>query len=269
MINIQNASVVRAGHAIVEGVSLALVPGRITVIIGPNGAGKSTLLKLCSGQIHPSGGAVTLDGTPLHRLPPPTLAARRAVLAQANEVAFGFTVRELAALGLRLLRTDYRPAEQTRLIDDVLAAVGLTTHAHRLLPLLSGGERQRAHLARVLVQLRAGMALCGPGTLLLDEPIAAQDIANQIQVLEIARRHAAAGGAVAAVLHDLNWAAHVADHLVVLHRGRIAAQGRPAAVLTPSVLAEVFDVDLHPGALPMAGRPFVLPQLATVRATAN
>jgi iron complex transport system ATP-binding protein len=199
----------------------------------------------------------------MHLHAPPALAARRAVLAQENEAMFGFSVRELAGLGLRMLGARCRPAEQARLIEGALADVGLTDFAHRAITLLSGGERQRAHLARVLVQLRAGTLLQGPGALLLDEPIAAQDLAHQLQVLEIARRHADAGGAVAAVLHDLNWAVRIGDDLVVLHRGRVHSAGPPAAVLTQAMLADVFDVDLRPGTVPASGRPFVLPQLAS------
>jgi iron complex transport system ATP-binding protein len=127
---------------------------------------------------------------------------------------------------------------------------------------LSGGERQRAHLARVLAQLWAGAVAHGPGVLMLDEPTAAQDLAHQLAVLDAARDHARDGGTVIVVLHDLNLAARYADRFVVVHQGRIAADGAPAAVVTERLLGEVFRVALPPNVVPPDGVPFALPQLA-------
>ncbi|HVJ54022.1 MAG TPA: ATP-binding cassette domain-containing protein [Aliidongia sp.] len=260
MIALDAVGVTRAGHKLLDGVSLAFEPGRVTVIVGPNGAGKSTIVKLASGELMPSAGMVTLDGLPLPRVNARALALRRAVLAQSSDAVFGFTVRELATLGARLLGFGAPPGDH---VERALHLVGLVALADRPIDRLSGGERQRAHLARVLVQLWVSAKLHGPGALLLDEPIAAQDLSQQLRVLEIARQHAATGGAVGIVLHDLNWAAHIADHLVALHRGRIYAQGAPATVLTQRMLAEVYGVDLEPGAVP--DRIFLLPQLAAFR----
>lgn len=265
MIGLESAGVRRGGKMLVENIDLRLERGHVTVIVGPNGAGKSTLMRLMSGEIRPTRGMVSLDARPLAAIGVRELAARRAVLGQANEDAPGFTVSELTALGLRLLPVLPLHNERTALIERALDHVGLAELADRSITTLSGGERQRAHLARVLAQLWAGEALHGPGLLLLDEPIAAQDLAHQLQVLEIARAHARCGGAVALVLHDLNWAARVADRIVVLRRGQIYAEGSPNDVLTHTMLADVFDVDLEPGAIPPADCPFVLPQLARSR----
>ncbi len=260
MIALDDVSLKRGGRILVDRVGLALEPRRVTVIIGPNGAGKSTLIKLASGEIPPTTGTVTLDGQPLRRFSPRDLAGRRAVLAQSSDAAFGFTVRELATLSLRMLGL---AGSHKSLVDRALHLVDLAACADHAVERLSGGERQRAHLARILVQLWAGARLHGPGLLLLDEPIAAQDLAHQLRVLDIAQIHAEDGGAVGIVLHDLNWAARVADRLVVLHRGRIHADGTPAAVLTHDMLAEVYGVDLQPGAVSQS--PFILPQLAAFR----
>ncbi|MGC1303891.1 MAG: heme ABC transporter ATP-binding protein [Caulobacteraceae bacterium] len=262
MITLDAVSLLRNGRALIKHVSLALALGQTTVIIGPNGAGKSTLVRLLSGELEPSSGTIAFNGAPLHTMDPRHLAARRAVLAQANETAFGFTVSELAALGLRLLDLRFTAAQRANLVERALHTVGLAPLADRPLGRLSGGERQRAHLARVLTQLWAGASLHGPGLLLLDEPIAAQDLAHQLEVLEIAHEHATSGGGVIVVLHDLNWAARIADRLIVLNRGSVYADGPPAGVLTQTMLADVFAINLQPGATPPAGSPFVLPQLA-------
>ncbi len=260
MIALDNVGIRRAGRILVDRVSLAFEPGQVTVIVGPNGAGKSTIVKLASGELVPSSGSVTLDGRPLHRSSPRELALRRAVLPQSGDAVSGFTARELAALGASLLGIGVSCAP---LVEQALYRVGLTGCADRPMERLSGGERQRAHLARVLVQLWEAARLHGPGTLLLDEPIAAQDLSHQLSVLEIARAHADEGGAVGIVLHDLNLAAHVADRLVVLHDGRVHAAGAPATVLTREMLAAVYGVALQPGAV--TDRPFLLPQMATLR----
>jgi len=265
MIRLQGASVRRGGRMLVQDIDLEIGAGRVTVLIGPNGAGKSTLIRLLSGEVKPSAGTVSLDGRPLAAFSPRELAMRRAVLGQANETTFGFSVADLAGLSLRLLPTRLIRAERTALIARALDRVGLTAFADRSIVHLSGGEKQRAHLARVLVQLWASEALHGPGLLLLDEPIAAQDLAHQLELLQVARRHAQAGGTVVLVLHDLNWAAGVADRILALRQGRIHADGPPPAVLTRALLAEVFDIDLEPGAVPAPGEPFILPQLARAR----
>jgi len=266
MLTLEQAGMIRGGRAILSDIDCTLERGAVTVFVGPNGAGKSTLVRLASGELKPTSGAVSLDGHPLADFGPRELAARRAMLAQANDAAPGFTVAELAALGLRLLPSPPGAVGIAALVERALDHVGLTPVAGRSIAHLSGGERQRAHLARVLAQLWAGEARHGPGLLLLDEPIAAQDLAHQLRLLEIAKAHARSGGAVGLVLHDLNWAARVADRIVVLRQGQVYADGPAATVLTRSMLADVFDVDLEPGAVPPAGRPFVLPQLARVRA---
>ena len=79
-----------AGRAIVAEVSLALAPGMMSVLVGPNGAGKSTLLRLLTGELTPSAGTVLQGGRPLAALAPWQLAARRAVMAQAAQLAFPF-----------------------------------------------------------------------------------------------------------------------------------------------------------------------------------
>ncbi len=256
MIALDHVSLRRNSRLLIDRLSLAFMPGRITAIVGPNGAGKSTLVNLASGELTLSAGTVTLDGQPLGRLGPQELALRRAVLPQACESVPGLTARELSTLGASRLGAD----EPRALVDRALERVGLAHCTDRITERLSGGGRQRAHLARVLVQLWAGARRHGPGMLLLDEPIAAQDLAHQLRVLDIAGEHARSGGAVGIVLHDLNWAAHIADRLVVLQHGRIHAEGAPEAVLTRGMLAAVYGVVLEPGAVP-AG-PFLLPQTA-------
>ncbi|MFG1399540.1 heme ABC transporter ATP-binding protein [Roseixanthobacter pseudopolyaromaticivorans] len=241
------------GKTLLDGVRLAVKPGAVTVVVGPNGAGKSSLLKLLAGERRPTSGRVTLDGADIHALAPARLARRRAVLPQAAEVAFAFSVAEVVGIGLGAHGT----ARAEAAIGDLLARVDLPGFGGRRYDSLSGGERQRVHLARVLGQLAAGET-SAPRYLLLDEPTSSLDLSHQLLVLRLAREHAAEGGGVLAVLHDLNLAAMIADHLVLLAAGRVVAEGPPAQVLTDDVLAAGFGVRVRVSRVP-AG-PFILPQ---------
>ncbi len=260
-------SVAMGGRLLLDRVDLALAPGEVTVLVGPNGAGKSTLLSVIAGGRRPSAGRVTLHGRALADWSPAERAARRAVLSQSVSLAFAFRVEEVVRLGLPAGVA--RPTAD-RIVADALARVGLAGFAARDCTTLSGGEQQRAHLARALVQLAAPGAARGPGYLLLDEPTTGLDLAHQLLVVEIARAHAAGGGGVLAVLHDLNLAALAADRVVALDRGRIVADGAPADVITDRLLADTYRVGLRVNVVPPS--VFVLPSPTpptSVRAAAD
>jgi iron complex transport system ATP-binding protein len=251
------------GHALLADVDLAVAPGRVTVLIGPNGAGKTTLLRVLSGEIAPTRGLASLDGVPLRSLSAAELARRRAVVPQSSAVAFPFMVREVVMLGVTVPGFGLIDEVAAGRVDAALDAVGLTRLAGRLYPTLSGGERQRVHVARALCQLSA--AARGEnesGCFLLDEPTASLDLAHQGHVLAAMRRQAGQGLAVVAILHDLNLAAAVADRLVLLAGGRVAAAGSPRDVLRAEVLSTAYGCRVIPNRAPHDGVPFVLPPAA-------
>jgi iron complex transport system ATP-binding protein len=113
----------------------------------------------------------------------------------------------------------------------------------------------------VLVQLWAAEDDGRARYLLLDEPTASLDLSHQLLVLKLAREHAAAGGGVLAVLHDLNLAAMIADEIVALDRGRVVARGAPEQVITDRLMADTYGVGIRVRTVP-AGI-FALPQTAT------
>ncbi|BBO03249.1 MULTISPECIES: heme ABC transporter ATP-binding protein [Bradyrhizobium] len=246
----------RAGRAtLLDGVGLTVAAGEMVAIIGPNGAGKSTLLRLLSGDLRPNAGEVRLKQRDISSYTPRELAARRAMLSQHINVTFPFTVEEIVLMGAG----ERSAREAGALVDAALDEVGLAHFRERQLPTLSGGEQQRAHFARVLVQLACGEAEHGPGLLLLDEPTSSLDLRHQIDLVEAARRRAAGGTAVIAILHDLNLAIRFADRLVVLAGGKLAADGPRAGVVTREIIREIFEIDavVHQGD---DGVPYVLPQ---------
>lgn len=240
---------------LLDGISLRVHGGETVAIVGPNGAGKSTLMRILSGDFPASSGSIKLKGRAIGDYRAEEFATRRAVLSQHVQVTFPFTVNEIIRMGGgRHPRSMVDP-----LATAALAEADLAGFAHRELPTLSGGEQQRAHFARVLVQLACGEAQAGPGVLLLDEPTSSLDLRHQINLLESAKRRAALGTAVVAVLHDLNLAARFADRVVVLKSGRLVADGPPVDTITDQLLKRVFEVDASVGRTP-EGLPFVLPQ---------
>ena len=130
--------------------------------------------------------------------------------------------------------------------------------APRIFNTLSGGEKARTHLARALAQVWKPLAGGAARWLLLDEPTAALDLAHQHQSLSLLRHWAhTQGGGVVAVLHDLNLAAR-ADHVLLLHQGRVLAEGTPDQVLTPENLQAAYHVRVK--VLRDADRPVIIPE---------
>jgi iron complex transport system ATP-binding protein len=253
-----DVTVRRGGRRLLDRVSLAFAAGECVALVGPNGAGKTTLLRALSGELALVSGLVRLKGRGIADYAPRALAEHRAVLSQSTQVTFPFTVADIVRMGAG----DRRSKSVDAWADAALAEVDLADSADRIITTLSGGEQQRAHFARVLVQLACGEAAHGPGVLLLDEPTASLDLRHQLDLLAAAKHCAARGVAAVAILHDLNLAA-LFDRIVVLNRGRVAEDDKPAAVITDVTLEKVFQVQHAVGRVPADRRPFVLPHAMT------
>ena len=239
------------GRVLLDAVDLDVHAGEVLALVGPNGAGKSTLLGVVAGDTVPESGRTVLDGTDLRRWRLGDLARRRALLTQANAVAFPFTVREVVAMGRAPWAGRPEDDDDEVVIDETMAATDTTHMRLRTFPTLSGGEKARVSLSRALAQ-RAGV-------LLLDEPTAAVDLRHQEIVLELARWVADEGGAVVVVLHDLELAAAWSDRMVMLSGGRVRAEGAPAEVLTPELVEEVYQQPVLIHRHPVTGDLLVTP----------
>ncbi|MFD7627694.1 heme ABC transporter ATP-binding protein [Streptomyces sp. NPDC059851] len=241
------------GRAVLAGIDLAARAGEVLALVGPNGAGKSTLLAALAADLPAASGVVRIDGRPADAWTAAELALRRAVLPQAAESSFPFTVAEVVAMGRAPWSgTDrFDAGADEEAVARAMAATEVSGFAARPFTALSGGERARVALARVLAQQAP--------LLLLDEPTAALDLRHQELVLRICRERAAAGDAVVAVLHDLGLAAAYADRIAVLEGGRIAADGAPAEVLRADLLSRVYRQPVEVLPHPRSGIPLVLP----------
>jgi iron complex transport system ATP-binding protein len=188
MITIDEITIVRDGREIIYDYSEQIPAGSITVIIGPNGCGKSTLLAAIAGDIAPDKGTITIDDVHPILTSATSLAAIRAMAVQNQSFTLGFTVSQIVEMA----------GESTEVLQDL----GLTEIADRLVTTLSGGEAQRVAIAQAIAQKTP--------VLLLDEPLAAQDISSRKKIIELLKRIADSGTTVVVVAHssetELTWA---------------------------------------------------------------
>ena len=217
-----------------QGVTAALQPGTLTAICGPNGAGKTTLLRALAGL---ENGPVTLGAAPLSAIPPRRRAQAIGYLPQHGEAAWNLTARALVRLGRLPHRTS--AAEDEAACNAALAALHCTHLAPRPVHTLSGGERARVLLARVL----AGQ----PQWILADEPLASLDLAHARALLLHLRQLADQGTGpnvgVVVVVHSLAHAMNHAHRVLVLHEGRLVADGPPETALAADTIAKVWGVE--------------------------
>jgi len=230
------------GRGVLHGANVRFRAGRLTALLGPNGAGKSTILRIAAGELRQDSGRALFKGVELAKWKPRELARTRALLPQASQLDFPFSVAEVALLGRAPHMDGRERPEDLQIAREALALAGMESFAARDYTTLSGGERQRVQLARVLAQVwrREGCAL------LLDEPVANLDPAHQHDTLSLAREWAGSGACVVAILHDANLALRHADDAVVLHEGRVFAQGAAqTAIVRRKSRDDLADVQEH------------------------
>jgi iron complex transport system ATP-binding protein len=188
MITIDEITIVIDGREIIYDYSEQIPAGSITVIVGPNGCGKSTLLAAIAGDIAPDKGTITIDEHHPILTAADTLAGIRSMVIQNQSFVLGFTVRQVI--------------EMAGAAADVMKALELTDIADRLVTTLSGGEAQRVAIAQAITQ--------NAPVLLLDEPLAAQDIHSRKRIIELLQDLAEKGKTVVVVAHsnetELSWA---------------------------------------------------------------
>ncbi|MEO0943613.1 MAG: ATP-binding cassette domain-containing protein [Pseudomonadota bacterium] len=226
---------------ILNGVSCDLNPAQIVALCGPNGAGKSTLLACLAGEHRDCAHTIRFFDVPLAGMAPHIQARHRVVLEQSPTLTAEFTLSELLELGVPI---ELSSGTLATLKAEAFAAFGFNGREHEFVSSLSGGQRHRAHMARVLIQLRANQHLGHDCYLFLDEPTASLDIKHQILILNLVRDLAQQGTGVLVVLHDLNLAAAFASTVLLMKEGRVTHIGTPDDVLTSKNLSAVYDTDI-------------------------
>lgn len=233
LLRLDKLTVTRQGCPVVDAVSFDVRAGECVGLIGPNGAGKTTLMRAALGLIAAQGSCSLTDVSTRDR------AKVAAWMPQARDIAWPVSVETLIALG----RTPHLPrggrilpADQAA-IDAAIARMGLGSYRARTATELSGGEQARVLIARALAQETP--------LLMVDEPIAGLDPANQIAAMQVFADLARDDKAVLVSLHDLGLAARHCTRLILMHMGQIVADGAPMEVLTPQNLRDVFGVSAH------------------------
>ncbi|MAS43272.1 MAG: ABC transporter ATP-binding protein [Rhodobacteraceae bacterium] len=230
------------GHVAVDAVTCAFAPGELVAIVGPNGAGKTTYFNLISGQIPASAGTVTLAGRDITRAS--ASSRTRAGLGRAFQLTNLFpnlTVRENVRLacqarlgrGFRLFSLASDDRELTAEAEAILARVRLAPLAEQTVAALSHGDQRKLEVA-ILIAL-------DPLVYMFDEPTAGMSADEAPVVLDlIAELKADAGRAILLVEHKMDVIGKLADRIIVLHNGALAADGEPAEVIASDVVQEAY-----------------------------
>lgn len=222
-----------------ERIELALPAGQVMCILGPNGVGKSTLLACLCGLLRPEQGEVHLSGRPIAGLGQAEIARDLAFVPQTQASVFDFTLRTFVELGraahLRLFQTP--GAADRKIVDEVLERLGIADLAEKTLTEVSGGERQLATIARALVQK--------PKIVVLDEPAAHLDFANQARLLQVIDELRLSGLSVLFTTHIPDHAYAVATTTMVLSRHTAPMVGATQDLLDARTLTRIYETPIE------------------------
>ena len=230
------------GHAAVDGVSCAFQPGTLTSIVGPNGAGKTTYFNLISGQLPATSGKVSLNGRDITAMPAPQRA--RLGLGRAFQLTNLFpnltalenvrlAVQVRSGKALDLLSRVSRHGELTDRAQEHLAAVSLADRADAVAATLSHGDQRKLEVA-ILLALE-------PDIFMFDEPTAGMSVDDVPTVLEIIAAIKARGDkTILLVEHKMDVVRSLSDRIVVLHQGKLVADGKPADVINSDIVREAY-----------------------------
>lgn len=228
-----------AGRALISGIGFTLHPGRVLCLLGPNGAGKTTLFRTLLGLIPPISGRIRLTGADLSCLSRAQIATHLAHVPQSLASPFAFSALDVVLMGASArLGTFARPgqAEETRAMA-ALDRLGIAALAQQDVTRLSGGQRQLVLIARALAQEAR--------VLVMDEPTASLDFANQ-RAVETAIRHLAASGTALVIsTHDPGQAAAWADEALLVSRDGVIASGAAAEVLREAPLSQLYGLPVR------------------------
>ena len=232
MIRLESVVAGYGGGDVLQGVELEVPRGSITCIVGPNGAGKSTVLRVVSGLLRPRLGQVRLEEELITGWSPAQVIVAGVVQVPQQGGLFGdLTVRENMLVGGHVIRRD-RPRLKRRLAELAEAFPILVERAGDRAANLSGGQRRIVEFARALIT--------EPQVVLLDEPTLGLDPRASAVVFEATRMVQRLGATVLMVEQNVRFGLRLADHGVVMERGRVLLSDTAAALLARPDMAALF-----------------------------
>ena len=238
----ENLTIRFGGHAAVNGVSCAFRPGELTVIVGPNGAGKTTWFNLVSGQLTPTEGRIFKDGVDITRLSPSARA--KAGIGRAFQLTNLFprlTVLENVRLAVQARHgigpRAFRPARAYRDIAALayahLETTRLADRADASAASLPHGDQRKLEVA-MLIALE-------PSVYMFDEPTAGMSVDDVPVILDLVRAlKAERDKTILLVEHKMDVVRELADRIVVLHNGKLVADGDPAEVIASPIVQQAY-----------------------------
>jgi len=238
MLTLDNVSAGYGGIDVVKNISLEIK--RSLSIVGPNGCGKTTLLKAIA-NILPSSGNIEIMGKPLHAMKRNEVSLKIAMLSQQTNIYFEYSVYDTVMMGrylhIKQRLSDNPTKKDKEIVTQSLEAVNLSDVKEKSILKLSGGQLQRVFLARALAQ--------EPNIILLDEPTNHLDLKNQIELIEYLKIWEKEGNrTIIGVLHDINLAMLLSEHLVVMKDGEIHANGNADEIISAGILDKIYEMDV-------------------------
>lgn len=228
----------KASDPIVSDISFELKEGEFCCIIGANGCGKTTTLKTILGLLPALGGRVEVAGHDALAMREREKAQHFAYIPQTHRLPFPYKVKDVVLMG----RTPHLSSmckiskADRRVSYAALCQLAIENLADKSYSELSGGQQQLVLIARALVQQ--------PEILIMDEPTASLDFGNQQLVLSRMRSLVDSGMSVLMVTHDPAHAFYCADHVIVLDKGRMLAQGPATDIITQQTMKTIYHTDV-------------------------
>lgn len=231
-LSVSNITVEFGNKSIISDISADFTGGEMTAVIGRNGVGKTTFIKAIAGLVKSSGKvSLTDNGNAL-------LSKKEiAYVPQLGALNTKLTVFEMVLLGLVNNLKWHVTKEQLTQVSNIIDELNLTEISRQPFNTLSGGQKQLVSMAQSLISR--------PKVLLLDEPTSALDLRHQLIVMNLAQKYTYDTGAVTIfVVHDLTLASRYGHKLLLLHDGKVLAFDNPDNVLKPSLLENVYSVEI-------------------------
>lgn len=223
---------------VLKDISFLLEEGQVLSLLGPNGTGKTTLLRCILGFLRPSAGTLFLDGNNLIRLSPAQRAKLVAYVPQSSRLTFPYTVLEVVLMG-RIGHLGFGASPRQRDVDAALKALSemnALPFADKLFQELSGGEKQLVLIARAIAQEAK--------LLILDEPTANLDFANENRTLLLVRSLAEKGHTVLMTTHSPDHAFITSEKAVLMKDGAVFAKGDVEEVLSSEILSSLYGLNI-------------------------